>query len=721
MAVGMLPALACLMRSGASSRTAVLAGGGWAWSCLSIICSGLISDTLDLLRHLVSSQARSDRRGVNFLWLVGAYRPEEAAPNSHLLLLRQSLEQKGQLNRVTLGPLADAAVRQIAGSLTNHPELADYLVREGEGSPFLLGELVKEMQETGCLVLTADGTWHLAHLPSKDKPGAVRELTLQRILRLAEPEQRVLRLAAVSGEPFEPGALAETIGETGDSLAQIFARLQERRILRTDENGRLTFGQEQVRAALYESLSVDLRKLLHERVGQALFMQSMRTNVEAGSRSALLVDRVSALSGEQAARIAYHYERCFDPTIAAPFLARAAEAARLLNANQTALDAYRRLLTMLRPQERPGVMIDLGLVWQAMGRWGDADECFRQAVELSTGSAPHPALIRARGWYHLSNVRDHLGDPPGALECARHAEEEALSAEDEGLPVRVSALISQGWAFFRLGELLAALDLGTRARPLASATGAWRILASCLDLLSAVYTCLGRFAEGKACLDQYLDLKRRAGHQTGEIQALNKLGDVAFQRGDFLTAYDYFSEALNLARSIERRDLELQSLHHQGGALVALGQAGLAEKVLKRVLEMLGDEGWYLMPETYRFLAEAYSSQGKYEEALAAAREALKLSETSHHRQYLAAAWRALGRIALAAGQVGLSAPDARACFEISVKICDETGLPAERAWTVLGWGISEYWYGDRARGADLLAQAHADFTRLGMLWPAKE
>jgi tetratricopeptide (TPR) repeat protein len=173
-----------------------------------------------------------------------------------------------------------------------------------------------------------------------------------------------------------------------------------------------------------------------------------------------------------------------------------------------------------------------------------------------------------------------------------------------------------------------------------------------------------------------------------------------------------------VGREIGFAEVERLALSNLGGALAGLGAYADAESNLQRVLQMAGDSGWFELPNTYRFLAEAYLGQGQADAARDAAQRALELAQQMEAQDLLGRAWRALGLVAeqmRAPIDLGGSAYDAPACFAESLRIFDAKQAEGERARTLRAWGCYEMERGDSTRGASMWQEAREVFARLRM------
>lgn len=630
--------------------------------------------TLNLLGYLVYALEGYP------VWLVGAYRPEDAPLEHPLTRLRFGLGRQGRVQHLQLGPLSNAAVVEIAHALSDDDPLADFLQRESQGNPFFITEVVRGLQEAEVLQPAPGGRWRLAgSLPAGFLPRRVEDMVLQRVARLPPEERWWLTVASIFGQPFTPDLLADVVGEEEARVTACLEACQQRRLIRFLEERRWDFAHDKIRAAVYHHIPTNTRKLLHERVGQTL------------------LDRAGEhVPGEVAAQIAYHFEHSLAPHRAAPFLAQAAEAAREVYAHETAIAYYERLLRLVKGRERARVLIAMGKTWFSGGQSARAEACYRRAVTMArqAGSLQE----QAEAWYLLSRAQEHQGNYRASLASAAQAETLALQTEGEHAKRgRALALLAQGWSLFRLGETAPVLDLSQEALTLGEQVGDLHLQADCLNLLSAVYNRMEQYEEGIRCLKAALEMFRAMGNRTGEAQMLNNLGYTAHLQADYAAAIAYYRQALPIAEEIQDQLLVMLCLSNLGGALAAVGEWEEAERCLQRVLAIPEAEGWFLLTETYRYLAEVRLGEGRLEEALEAARQALALAQETGAQEYAGAAWRVLGEVTARLEQtVSIQGHpyDADACFAEGVRVFAEMGLERERERTLRAW---ERWKRKRA------------------------
>src|SRR5260370_22909674 len=152
--------------------------------------------------------------------------------------------------------------------------------------------------------------------------------------RLAQPSpsaRKLANLAAVIWRAFSLAVLACASGDSEESQVQDLDELWQRRIVREQGMGSAEtyeFSHDKLREEAYAELSSVHRRFLHRRVAEAL------AEVYQGD--------LDVVSGQVAA----HYERAGLPGRAIPYYQRAGKTASRVYANEEAIAAFQRLMTL---------------------------------------------------------------------------------------------------------------------------------------------------------------------------------------------------------------------------------------------------------------------------------------------------------------------------------------------------------------------------------------
>jgi len=649
------------------------------------------ADTLDLLHYLIRTLRRIP------LWLIGTYRPEETPWGHPLTGLRQGLSRDALLEEQTLLPLTAADVHRLAADLVpaeDQQRLATYLSRQSGGNPFVLEEVLKGLKERGVL-RQVGARWRLAgELEAAGVPPRVRDVVMRRVRSLSEAARWILNYAAVIAQPFTVELLAAVLHEEQENVVGALQIGQAHHLVQVEDEANYVFAHDRIRETLYRQLTDHLRKLMHERVGQAL------VDLSRGE---------GGLSSVVAAQIAHHFERSLAPSRAVPYLRQAAEAAQHAYAHETAIDYYRRLLPLLSEGERFPVVAALIELWEHLGQWEQAESLIRQTLVMVERLGMHAE--EARMWYKLSEIQDDQGHAEASLESAGRAE---AAARRDGAGAGATELLAlavnrQAWAHYRLSHVDEALQAAQTSLALSEQLAYSRGFTASLNLLSALHNHQGHYAAGVKALEQALEIIRREGNRLRETQILSNLGYTAYQQGEYDRAIAYCREALPLARETSVRYLEMLALTNLAGAEAALSRYEAADLHLAQVLDCPESQNWFMLTEVYRYLAKVRLGQGAPERALTWVRRALSQAEASNVPKYMAMAWRVLAEIAAAlpeppvVGEV-VCTPDVG--FSRALDTFTNLGMDGERAWTLWRWARCALSQGDVERGEALFQEA---------------
>jgi tetratricopeptide (TPR) repeat protein len=207
------------------------------------------------------------------------------------------------LQRIALAPLTPKSAQKLIAHMVADlpPEKAAWIVERADGNPFYLEELVRA-------VSTGGSTQHL--------PDTVIGMVQARFDAIGNDAKRVLRAAAVYGQTFRASGLRALLGDEDRSLDQWLDILAQREVLfpkQAAHTREFTFRHALLQEAAYEMLTPGDRVLGHRLAGEFL-------EAEGEKQAIVLVE---------------HFERGAEPKKAAHWCRFAAEQA--LEANDLGL------------------------------------------------------------------------------------------------------------------------------------------------------------------------------------------------------------------------------------------------------------------------------------------------------------------------------------------------------------------------------------------------
>ena len=196
---------------------------------------------------------------------------------------------------VVLASLGDAECESLLRGLLGTEEvplaLTEAIAGAAEGNPLFVEELLAMLIDDGLLVRN-DGHWSpTPGLAGLTVPPTVQALLAARLEHLNRSERRVIECAAVVGEVFEWGAVAELVpAELRPDLGGNLMSLVRKEVIRPapsdlSDDDAFRFRHLLIRDAAYEGMAKETRSELHERFARWLEGAGARASArDAGDR-----------------------------------------------------------------------------------------------------------------------------------------------------------------------------------------------------------------------------------------------------------------------------------------------------------------------------------------------------------------------------------------------------------------------------------------------------
>src|SRR5580765_2838445 len=384
------PATTDARREDADPSFAIL--HGLYWMCANVAAAGPLCVVVDdvqwadgpSLRYLAFLVTRVEELSVT---LLAATRPSELGVDAKLLA---TLMAAPSADVVRLRPLSRAAVAQLLESALEEapdPGFVDACLRSTRGTPFLLGELVGALRESG-ITPAAEAAREVERIGARSIGRSIQ----LRLGRLSEPAIRLARALAVleQGDLLQAARLAQLEAPEATDAAD---RLVEAGIL--ESSLPLEFVHPIVRRSVYEMLSGPDRAQAHQRAA-----------------------RVLAEQPGAAARAAQHLlatEPAGDRWAVERLVGAASEAGRQ-GAPETKAVLLRRALAEPAPaDDQPSLLLELGMAEGSAGLAGWPGHLERAVDEASSPAAVGDAvtvladaLSRAQRFVEAVDVLDRV-------------------------------------------------------------------------------------------------------------------------------------------------------------------------------------------------------------------------------------------------------------------------------------------------------------------------
>jgi hypothetical protein len=176
-----------------------------------------------------------------------------------------------------------------------------------KGHPLFIEELLKELIDSGALVVANGAVVELRTDGELSVPRPLRALMAARAARLPSDERRALQAAAILGEPVDLTTLAEMLGEPLAKVEKTVVSLEGREFVRRTGTSSIAFSSPLMGEVIVDALPAEARREMHAAAGAAC--------------EAALGDGAI----EQADRIANHFYEAGERDRAAGYFARSAQ------------------------------------------------------------------------------------------------------------------------------------------------------------------------------------------------------------------------------------------------------------------------------------------------------------------------------------------------------------------------------------------------------------
>lgn len=587
-------------------------------------------------------------------------------------------------------------VHSLLGVEAVAPPLLQLLVAKGAGNPLYVEELVRQLQETGGIVV-ADGE---ARLRAADLtvPETIRDIIAARVDRLAERLKGTLQVAAVVGRRFGAPLLSRVQQTDRDEVAGRLEDLRRSEFVfpsAADPEPIYSFKHALTQDVVYTSLLERRRRQFHAAVARGL--------------EELYAGRI----GEVVELLAHHYERSGDDARAVDYAILAAEKAQRRWANTEALTLFEAALQRLASMpdteanrlRRIDAVVKQAETRFALGRHVEHVQAL-EAIRDTVDAAADPS--RRAAWSYWTGFLHSMTGAAPEVSIA-YCREALAIAHAHGLEeIRGFAECSLTHVYSVSGDLREGLESGQRALAIFEAQGnIWWICRTLWGLMS-VANGMGDWAQSLECCRRALAHGQEVNDLRLKVVGWWRTGSTHAQRGDAEAGLRCCEEALALS-PIPIDAAMTRAV--RGYCLTKLGrlEAGIAE--LTEVLEwlersQLGHFRWfygYWLAESYLRRGERWRARALLEEILASSR--------GHSRRAEGLGERLLGESLLADDPVA-----AAAHLRTAARVLEEIGARNELAKTLAAQGEVHRLAGDGAAARTLLERALAIFEELGTI-----
>jgi predicted ATPase/class 3 adenylate cyclase len=511
---------------------------------------------------------------------------------------------------------SDRLLYSLLGMLEIPEDFHTQILNRAAGVPFYIEEILRMLIDKQVLV-SEGGRWIFSSDEDMELevPDNLQDLILTRFDRLEPVQRSILQTASVIGRQFNSDLLNEVMQYGKDKqLKRALASLVEKAfILPLEEQGDdgYLFRHVLTSDAVYRTLLRRERNKLHGIVAETL--------------EQFYADRLES----QVEVLAGHYLRSVHLDKALHYHILAGSKSARDYANLQAKKYYeeaRDLLSQVAHSAEQALEIWTGLgdVLVFIGEYGNARECYQEALEtnLDSQDSPEsqPQIVIHR---KIAITYERQGDFDQALDHLNLASKALKSAEILSPVAKAQILNDTGWIYFLRGNFDEAQDALQSALDLVEESDQFSVVASIHNRLGAVAYQLREYKQAAKFVRKSLELRKTLGDLSGEARLYNNLGLLGLMSGDLLEAETNFNQSIQL----------LEKVGDTEGIALANINLGLVK-----------------------------FDQGDYESASEHLETAIAVADKIGHRFYLGLADMYLGRLETALGE-----------FEHAVDLLDES------------------------------------------------
>ncbi len=567
--------------------------------------------TLWLLSHLLR-QLRNER-----VLILGAYRETEldrAHPLAKALVdwNRERLTTRIVLRRFNESETGD----QLDALLGEHVsgEFAVAVHRETEGNPFFVEEVLKALIERGS-VRRESGRWRRCDMDQMLIPQSVKEAIGNRLDRVSENCNDVLRICAILGKVFTFEELTAAAEQNEDNLLDALDEAVGAQLIAAGSGDSFSFTHDKIREVLYEELNPIRRRRLHRHVAEGLEQHC--------TRSQCAVEK-----------LAHHYIQAGDHQRGLKYAKQAAAEAARVFAFDEAIAAYGRARDCAEAlgltEEQLAQEEAIGKAFMLHGETILAAEHFERALALATEPATRVRLQTEaaaslvttddpRGHEYLHEALKVLDPVTNPLETANALSTEARFHHLAGRHKKAIELL------MRAVEIVAPTaeseSVSTFAAPMISQIYAYT---------AGGYQHYGLYDEGDRWARRGIEFGEKHNVLFAQATGFEYLGENSVHKGDYEAGLKYAEREIEIVAKLHSRERRAWVHFYSAQCRLFKDEIELAEQELLDGItlgEAIGEKR--VLALCRPSLAVVQVMQGRRDEALQTALANLEQSSAS--------------------------------------------------------------------------------------------
>ncbi|HEV8188343.1 MAG TPA: protein kinase [Pyrinomonadaceae bacterium] len=567
--------------------------------------------TLWLLGHLLR-QLRDSR-----VLILGAYRETELDRAHPLAKSLVDWNRERLITRIVLRRFSESETGDQLGALLGEQVSGEFAVavhRETEGNPFFVEEVLKALIERGS-VRRESGRWRRCDMEELLIPQSVKEAIGNRLDRVSQNTNEVLRVSAILGKVFTFEELSAAAEQNEDTLLDALDEATGAQLIAAGPGDSFSFTHDKIREVLYEELNPIRRRRLHRHVAEGLERRC----------------RTSQCAVE---KLAHHYIQAGDHQRGLEYAKQAAAEAARVFAFDEAIAAYGRARDCAEAlgltEEQLAQEEAIGKAFMLHGDTILAAEHFEHALALATDPATR---VRLQSQAAASLVT--TGDPRGS----EYLREALLVLDPVTNPLETANALSTEARFHHLaGRHKKTIELLTRAvelvEPIAEGDHVSPFEATVISQIypytAAGYQHYGLYEKSDEWARRAIDFGEKHNVLFAQASGIEFLGENCIHKGTYEAGLGYAEREIEIANKLHSRERRAWTHYYAAQCRFYLGETQRAEQEFLDGIALAEAIGENRVLALFRSsLGVVQAIQGRYDEALKTVEENFKRSSPS--------------------------------------------------------------------------------------------
>ncbi len=460
----------------------------------------------------------------------------------------------------------------------------EFLFKRSEGNPKRFVEIFKFLTERK-LFFEKDGVLFISSEGKKVIPDSLKSVFISKIDSLKENEKKLIQYTSLVGYRFKKSEILEYFGFPQKDVDESFRIFVDKGFLEFFDKDTYYFSSELFYDAVYNSLSMEKRKVLHKNVGDYIEKKFVEKNEEIFRK------------------LAFHYSKSEDPQKGSYYLEKVGDINSKYFSYIQSVENYQESINFLEKgkiiEKIIPVVIKLVNIYINLGSFNKALEILNSKRELFSEDEN-----REIDYLLLEGViYDRMGDYSKSEEIYTEALRKSLGIKNKkslakiynslGILKSFEGKYEQSLEFYNLS-----LDLNIKENNK-------KDIASIYLNIGKIYLEQNRFDEAKKYFELSFNVFKDVDERRGELLALINLGTVYDLTGNYEKAEKFYTDALQLANLVKDEILKARIENNLGNIKFLTGDYDDAIKIYQRASFILEKY------EEFKGLSEIYSNMGE--------------------------------------------------------------------------------------------------------------